>query len=109
MLPAASSISEIEEAAGSTLKRARSKKGHLGQSTHSPNAHFEHIKHKFSSLFAGIGYPGTGLDAPEVDVYQDLLISHFMFASILLPNTYPYIEGSRVSVMEAHLNATGSC
>ena len=49
------------------------------------------------------------VDAPEVDVYQDLLISHFMFASILLPNTYPYIEGSRVSVMEAHLNATGSC
>ena len=64
---------------------------------------------KFSSLFAGIGYPGTGLDAPEVDVSQDLLISHFIFASILLPNTYPYIEGSRVSVMEAHLNATGSC
>ena len=44
VLLGASSISEIEEAAGSTLKRARSKKGHLGQSTHSPNAHFEHIK-----------------------------------------------------------------
>ena len=64
---------------------------------------------KFSSVFPGNGYPGTRLDAPEVEISQDLLIGHLIFASILLPNTYPDFEGSRVSVMEAHLNAPGSC
>ena len=64
---------------------------------------------KFSSLFPGNGYPGTGLDAPEVEISQDLLIGHLIFASILLPNTYPYFEGSKVSVMEADINAPGSC
>jgi len=64
---------------------------------------------KFSSLFPGNGYPGTGLDAPEVEISQDLLIGHLIFASILLPYTYPYFEGSKVSVMEADINAPGSC
>ena len=64
---------------------------------------------KFSSLFPGNGYPDTGLDAPEVEISQDLLIGHLIFASILLPNTYPYFEGSKVSVMEADINAPGSC